>query len=174
MTQKQEGKRASKTNIIPRAVISEKMSKNNTNANSSTKHCFSRGEDGYLYCEGVKVQDVMDSVERTPFYLYSKTQLTRNFEAYLTAVEGLDATIGYAFKANNNLKIVEHFRSLGCVAVVVSGNELKLAERAGFDMTRSVSLSIISLSLVLSCGWTSAIFFIAMNLIGLSFRYVLG
>lgn len=138
VTQKNEGKRASKTNIIPRAVISEKMAKNNTNTSSSTRHCFSRGEDGYLYCEGVKVQDVMDSVERTPFYLYSKTQLTRNFEAYLTAVEGLDATIGYAFKANNNLKIVEHFRSLGGVAVVVSGNELKLAERAGFDMTRCV------------------------------------
>lgn len=136
MTPKHGGKRASKTNIIPRAVITEKLAKNNTSTN--TKHCFSRGEDGYLYCEGVKVQEVMDSVERTPFYLYSKPQLTRNFEAYSTALEGLDATIGYAIKANNNLKILEHLRSLGCAAVAVSGNELKLADRAGFDITRCV------------------------------------
>nr|CAN73820.1 hypothetical protein VITISV_034956 [Vitis vinifera] len=70
-----------------------------------------------------------------PFYLYSKPQITRNFEAYKEALEGLRLIIGYAVKANNNLKILEHLRELGCGAVLVSGNELRFAFRAGFDPT---------------------------------------
>ena len=82
------------------------------------------------------MHDIMESVERRPFYLYSKPQITRNVEAYKDALEGLNSIIGYAIKANNNLKILEHLRHLGCGAVLVSGNELKLALRAGFDPTR--------------------------------------
>lgn len=100
------------------------------------KHCFSKSSDGFLYCEGLKVQDVMESVEKRPFYLYSKPQITRNVEAYKDALEGLKSVIGYAIKANNNFKILEHLRGLGCGAVLVSGNELRLALRAGFDPTR--------------------------------------
>lgn len=80
----------------------------------------------------------MDKVERSPFYLYSKDQITRNFEAYREALEGLDSVVGYAIKANNNLKILEHLRGLGCGAVLVSGNELRLAIRAGFDPKRCI------------------------------------
>jgi diaminopimelate decarboxylase len=91
-----------------------------------------------LYCEGIKVDEIMESVEKRPFYLYSKPQITRNVEAYKDALEGLTSIIGYAIKANNNYKILEHLRNLGCGAVLVSGNELKLALRAGFDPTRLV------------------------------------
>ncbi|KAK4752098.1 hypothetical protein SAY87_020896 [Trapa incisa] len=77
-------------------------------------HCFSKPSDGFLYCEEVKVKDVMEAVERRPFYLYSKRQITRNVEAYKEALVGLDSVIGYAIKANNNLKILEHLRALGC------------------------------------------------------------
>lgn len=80
----------------------------------------------------------MDSVEKRPFYLYSKPQITRNFEAYNQALEGLSSIIGYAIKANNNLKILEHLRQLGCGAVLVSGNELRLALHAGFDPTKCI------------------------------------
>ncbi|MCE3049943.1 Diaminopimelate decarboxylase 2, chloroplastic [Datura stramonium] len=45
--------------------------------------------------------------------------------------------------ANNNLKILEHLRGLGCGAVLVSGNELKLALRAGFDPTSEFDLDNI-------------------------------
>ncbi|KAF9611585.1 hypothetical protein IFM89_033589 [Coptis chinensis] len=51
---------------------------------------------------------------------------------------GLDSIIGYAIKANNNLKILQHLRTLGRGAVLVSGNELRLALRAGFDPTRCI------------------------------------
>ncbi|PON80800.1 Ornithine/DAP/Arg decarboxylase [Parasponia andersonii] len=123
-----------------RAVLSQNPTKTSAQnpETSPLNHCFSKSSDGFLYCEGVKVQDVMDSVERTPFYLYSKPQITRNVEAYKEALEGLSSIIGYAIKANNNLKILEHLRRLGCGAVLVSGNELRLALRAGFDPTRCI------------------------------------
>jgi len=85
----------------------------------------------------------METVEKRPFYLYSKPQITRNLEAYKEALEGVRSVIGYAIKANNNLKILEHLRSLGCGAVLVSGNELRLALLAGFDPTKYDSLSPI-------------------------------
>lgn len=75
----------------------------------------------------------METVEKRPFYLYSKPQITRNVEAYKQALEGLNSIIGYAIKANNNYKILDYLRKLGCGAVLVSGNELRLALRAGFD-----------------------------------------
>ncbi|MQL68174.1 hypothetical protein Taro_000499 [Colocasia esculenta] len=119
----------------------------------SFKHCFSKRADGFLYCEGVRVQDVMDAVEKWPFYLYSKDQITCNFETYREALEGLKSVIGYAIKANNNLKILEHLRQLRCGAVLVSGNELGLALRAGFDPTKldlGVSLVWDILSTIIS------------------------
>lgn len=138
-----------------RAVLSQNNTKTLVEDSKTTqfKHCFTKSEDGFLYCEGLKVQEVMESVERRPFYLYSKPQITRNVEAYKAALEGLRSIIGYAIKANNNLKILEHLRQLGCGAVLVSGNELRLALRAGFDPTRldytepmNVSIIYINLS----------------------------
>lgn len=79
---------------------------------------------------------MMEVAEKRPFYLYSKPQIKRNVEAYKEALEGLNSIIGYAIKANNNLKILELLQSLGCGAVLVSGNELRLALQAGFDPTR--------------------------------------
>ena len=107
-------------------------------------HCFTKQEDGYLYVEKTKVEEIMEVVEKRPFYLYSKPQITRNVEAYKEALEGLDnSVIGYAIKANNNFLILNHLRSLGCGAVLVSGNELRLALKAGFDPTRSVLVTVI-------------------------------
>lgn len=59
-------------------------------------------------------------------------------QAYKEALAGIDSIIGYAVKANNNLKIMEHLRSLGSGAVLVSGNELRLAVQAGFNPERCV------------------------------------
>ncbi|KAL0329019.1 UNVERIFIED_CONTAM: Diaminopimelate decarboxylase 2, chloroplastic [Sesamum radiatum] len=78
----------------------------------------------------------MEVVEKRPFYLYSRPQITRNVEAYKEALEGLNSILGFAIQANNNLKILEHLQKLGCGAVLVSGNELKLALHVGFDPMR--------------------------------------
>ena len=74
----------------------------------------------------------------SPFYLYSQPQLTRNYQAYEKALEGLPSIIGYAVKANNNLKIMQHLNKLGSGAVLVSGNELRLAIQAGFNPERCI------------------------------------
>ncbi|CAN6334796.1 unnamed protein product [Urochloa humidicola] len=107
-------------------------------AAAKPKHCFSRGADGYLYCEGVRVEDAMAAAARSPFYLYSKPQVLRNFAAYREALQGLRSVVGYAVKANNNLPVLRLLRELGCGAVLVSGNELRLALQAGFDPTRCI------------------------------------
>ncbi|KAG2621930.1 probable diaminopimelate decarboxylase, chloroplastic [Panicum virgatum] len=107
-------------------------------AAAAPKHCFSRGADGYLYCEGVRVEDAMAAAARSPFYLYSKPQVLRNFAAYREALQGLRSVVGYAVKANNNLPVLRLLRELGCGAVLVSGNELRLALQAGFEPTRCI------------------------------------
>lgn len=75
-------------------------------------------------------------MQTSPFYLYSKDRITANYKAYEAALRGLDSIVGYAVKANNNLKIMQHLQQLGSGAVLVSGNELHLAKQAGFDPTR--------------------------------------
>ncbi|KAK4532196.1 hypothetical protein CCYA_CCYA11G3053 [Cyanidiococcus yangmingshanensis] len=101
---------------------------------------FDFRSDGYLYCEGVRVKDVQEALgpEFSPFYLYSQNRIEANVQAYMEALVGLDAIIGYAVKANNNVMIMKLVRELGCGAVLVSGNELRLAQLAGFDMRRTV------------------------------------
>ena len=85
------------------------------------------------------MKDILEKSNYSPFYLTSKKRLTYNFEAYKSALEGLDsAFIGYAVKANHNLHIMRHLASLGSGAVLVSGNELKTAILAGFDTNKMV------------------------------------
>ncbi|GJN20964.1 hypothetical protein PR202_gb08406 [Eleusine coracana subsp. coracana] len=101
-------------------------------------HCFQRGADGYLYCEGVRVEDAMAAAVQSPFYLYSKPQILRNFAAYRDALQGLRSVVGYAVKANNNRFVLKFLQGLGCGAVLVSGNELRLALKAGFDPKKCI------------------------------------
>ena len=94
--------------------------------------------DGYLYCDQLKVKDIQSQIPESPFYLYSKQQITTNYNAYSEAIEGLDAIIGYAVKANNNLAILKHLQKLGSSAVLVSGNELRIALKANFKPERTI------------------------------------
>ena len=72
----------------------------------------------------------------SPFYLYSQARVVANINAYRKALEGLNYIIGYAVKANNNFKIMQLLQGQGSGAVLVSGNELKLAMAAGFDPSK--------------------------------------
>ncbi|MEE9270719.1 MAG: diaminopimelate decarboxylase [Candidatus Krumholzibacteria bacterium] len=87
----------------------------------------------YLHCERLKVKAIQKRVPESPFYLYSLAQLTDNYQAYASALQGVPSIISYAFKANSNLTLLRHLRELGSGAVLVSGNELELALTAGFD-----------------------------------------
>lgn len=100
--------------------------------------------EGYVCCEGQRVSAIAEEVwarepeqPGRPFFLYSEPQLRRNCEAYVDALEGLPgAVIGYAVKANNNLKMLKALQGMGCGAVLVSGNELRVVRHAGFDPSR--------------------------------------
>jgi diaminopimelate decarboxylase len=95
-------------------------------------------KDGYLYCEALRVKEIQEQVPESPFYLYSLKQITENYRNYKSALDGIESIIGYAVKANNNMTILKHLRELGSGAVLVSGNELKMALAAGFDPQRMV------------------------------------
>lgn len=104
----------------------------------SRKSYIGYDQQGYLWCEELKVEDILKSVGISPFFLYSKAQLENNFKSYVEATRGLDAIIGYAIKANNNLNLLRILANSGSGAVLVSGGELMLAEKAGFDLRKTV------------------------------------
>jgi diaminopimelate decarboxylase len=89
-------------------------------------------QDEFLYCDDLRVDDLLAHGIETPFYLYSTRQLDKNFALYQQATEDLDTVIGYAIKANNNLFLCQRLARQGAGAVVVSVDELRLALKAGF------------------------------------------
>lgn len=95
-------------------------------------------KNGYLYCEDLRIKDIQQQVPSSPFYLYSLAQLEANYAAYSHALEGMDAFVGYAIKANNNLTLLKQLREMGSGAVLVSGNELQIALAAGFDARQTI------------------------------------
>ena len=72
-------------------------------------------------------------------------------QAYREGMAGLPHVIGYAVKANNNLAIMRLLQSLGSGAVLVSGNELAVAQRTGFDTTKCAQ-ALPQHALLQACG----------------------
>jgi diaminopimelate decarboxylase len=93
--------------------------------------------DNVLYCEQVPVQEIAAQIG-TPFYLYSHATLTRHFQAFNEAFEGVSKLICYSAKANTNLAILKLFADLGCGLDIVSGGELYRGLKAGFPPKRIV------------------------------------
>lgn len=92
---------------------------------------------GELYCEGVPLREVAESVG-TPTYVYSKTAILDSFRAYDRAFASVPHMICYAMKANGNLAIVAALAREGAGVDVVSGGELFRALRAGVPPKRII------------------------------------
>jgi diaminopimelate decarboxylase len=92
---------------------------------------------GELYCEGVPLREVAESVG-TPTYVYSKTAILDSFRAYDRAFGSVPHMICYAMKANGNLAIVAALAREGAGVDVVSGGELFRALRAGVPPKRII------------------------------------
>lgn len=43
---------------------------------------FYTGDDGYLYCDSLRVDDIRQQVPESPFYLYSRDRVTASYQAY--------------------------------------------------------------------------------------------
>ncbi|WP_292284519.1 diaminopimelate decarboxylase [Marivita sp.] len=93
--------------------------------------------DGALYAEDVPVAEIAASVG-TPFYLYSTATLTRHFQLFDEALEGMDHLVCYAMKAASNQAILKTLADLGAGMDVVSGGEYARAKAAGVPGERIV------------------------------------
>lgn len=94
-------------------------------------------KNGILYAEDVSLPDIAEQVG-TPAYVYSQATLTRHFQAFSKAFEGMDHLVCYAVKANTNKAVMALFASLGGGADIVSGGELVRALDAGVQADRIV------------------------------------
>ena len=76
--------------------------------------------------------------EGTPLYVYSAGAIRTRLHALRDALDGLDAGICYAVKANSNVAILQLIADEGAGADIVSGGELKRALAAGIPADRIV------------------------------------
>lgn len=74
----------------------------------------------------------------TPSHVYSAAAIRERIDALASALQGLDAMICYAVKANSNLAILELIAKAGLGADIVSGGELQRSLRAGIPAGRIV------------------------------------
>jgi diaminopimelate decarboxylase len=88
--------------------------------------------DGALRVEDVALAAISTQFG-TPCYVYSRAALAAAFEGYRSALQGRDALICYAVKANSNLAILNLFAKLGAGFDIVSGGELARVIAAGGD-----------------------------------------
>ena len=79
--------------------------------------------DDELFCEEVPIRQIADQVG-TPFYLYSHATLTRHFNTFDSAFDGVDRLVCFSAKANASLAILKLLNNLGGGLDIVSGGEL--------------------------------------------------
>lgn len=94
-------------------------------------------KDGALYAEEVAIAEIAAAVG-TPFYVYSTATLTRHYQLFDAALDGLDHLVCYAMKANSNQAVLTLMAGLGAGVDVVSGGEYARAKAAGFPGERIV------------------------------------
>ena len=92
---------------------------------------------GHLYAEEVAVDRIAEEFG-TPTYVYSRDALERAYLNYAQALEGRDALVCYAVKANSNLAVLNVLARLGAGFDIVSAGELERVLRAGGDPTKVV------------------------------------
>lgn len=94
-------------------------------------------KNGELHAEDVPIRKIVEAVG-TPFYCYSTATIQRHFKVFSDSVEGLDALVCYAMKANGNLAILRTLGNMGAGADVVSAGEMERALTAGIPADRIV------------------------------------
>ena len=111
--------------------------------------------EGDLYVEGVALTRLAAQYG-TPTYVYSRAALTAAWFDFTRELEGRDALVCYAMKANSNLAVLNAFARLGAGFDIVSGGELKRVLAAGGDPRKvifsGVGKSEAEITLALSHG----------------------
>ncbi len=81
--------------------------------------------------------EIFKTIE-TPFYFYDMELLKKTLDIYKSQIDKYGYNAHYAMKANANDRILETIKSYGLGADCVSGNEVKLAVKSGFDPQKIV------------------------------------
>lgn len=87
-------------------------------------------KNGAMHAEDVDIVSLAATIG-TPFYCYSSATLTRHYEVFKAAFEGLQILVCYAVKANSNQAVLTSLARLGAGMDVVSEGELRRARAAG-------------------------------------------
>ena len=93
--------------------------------------------DRRLFCEDVPVETIAQEVG-TPFYCYSHATLSRHFQAFDTAFEGVNHLTCFSVKSCSNVAVLRVLTRLGAGMDIVSGGELYRALKAGVPPKRIV------------------------------------
>ena len=92
---------------------------------------------GQLYAEAVPLNEIAKRFG-TPCYVYSRAALESALDEFLVELEGIDAQVCYAVKANSNLAVLNVFARRGAGFDIVSAGELQRALAAGADPRKIV------------------------------------
>lgn len=101
-----------------------------------TSPFFSR-QDDVLHAEQVSLNELADHYG-TPLYVYSRTAIETQFQAYQRGLGDHPGLICYAVKANSNLGVLSALAKLGAGFDIVSVGELERVLAAGGDPAKVV------------------------------------
>ena len=90
-----------------------------------------------LFIEDIALADIANQFG-TPCYVYSKEAITKNFNAYQSALSERDHLICYAVKSNSNIAVLQTLANLGAGFDIVSLGELERVLMAGGDPAKVV------------------------------------
>lgn len=85
---------------------------------------------GTLCAEALPLAEIAEDVD-TPFYCTSVKQLQRGYHAFSAPLEGLNASIHYAIRANPNLAVIRTLAACGAGASASCSGELERALQGG-------------------------------------------
>ena len=111
---------------------------------------------GQLHAESVPLAEIARSVG-TPAYIYSRATLSRHYQAFEQALQGMPHLICYAIKANSNLAVLNVLARLGAGFDIVSGGELERVIRAGGDPEKVVFSGVGKTSAEIRAGLRAGI-----------------
>jgi diaminopimelate decarboxylase len=90
-----------------------------------------------LHCEDVPLAKIASEVG-TPVYVYSHATLSRHYDVFDKALEGVKHLICFSVKANSNLAVLSLLNRMGAGADIVSGGELFRWLKSGGDASKVV------------------------------------
>ena len=111
---------------------------------------------GQLYAEKIPLADIANEVG-TPAYVYSRATLSRHYQAFENALDGIPHLVCYAVKANSNLAVLSVLAKLGAGFDIVSGGELERVIRAGGDPARVVFSGVGKTAVEIQAGLRAGI-----------------